>query len=406
MEWSVLSCVLFVIVLSTEAEPVAGSSPQEDKSLSPDPDPAAFNADGKPSDMQEAMMAMLKTFVKQQVEERFGTLTQQLQRGDAYTKEVVLEGLAHVKEQRKDGDERLKEDLDEDFDWLKNKLAKVQFRFMEELEGMNQELTVQREALQKLRNSAYSWTQPCSPMAEDLRQQMSDMQADLHSTKQITSDIQAELNSTKEQMSDMQADLHSTKQITSDIQAELNSTKEQMSDILPMNASVGSTYIRWGRTTCPEAASLVYSGFAGGSWFRSTGGGSNYLCLVKEPQLDNMTLPSHHNNLYGAEYQEDGGHDETNVVCSVCRAPQSTSLMIPATVTCPEGWTTQYRGHLMSTHHIYPGRTEHVCVDENKENHGRNGDGATFYFIVTKCGSLPCPPYVADKVVTCVVCSV
>ncbi len=49
----------------------------------------------------------------------------------------------------------------------------------------------------------------------------------------------------------------------------------------------GLTYIRWGNSSCPSNVSeteMVYSGIAGGSHHRHAGGGSNYLCMPKDPQ--------------------------------------------------------------------------------------------------------------------------
>ena len=44
-------------------------------------------------------------------------------------------------------------------------------------------------------------------------------------------------------------------------------------------------YVRWGRTTCPvnQSTELVYSGRAGGSRYRKTGGATNYLCMPDDP---------------------------------------------------------------------------------------------------------------------------
>ena len=55
-----------------------------------------------------------------------------------------------------------------------------------------------------------------------------------------------------------------------------------------------------------------------------------------------------------------------------------------------------------------PQPTEFVCVDPAMESNGggdRNDNGALFYYVEAKCGSLNCPPYINNKVVTCVVCS-
>ena len=48
----------------------------------------------------------------------------------------------------------------------------------------------------------------------------------------------------------------------------------------------GVTYVRWGRTTCPNTTGieLVYAGRAAGSHFNQKGGTNDYLCLPEEPQ--------------------------------------------------------------------------------------------------------------------------
>ena len=47
----------------------------------------------------------------------------------------------------------------------------------------------------------------------------------------------------------------------------------------------GQTYVRWGRTTCPgnQSTEVVYSGRAGGSWYHSNGGATNYICMPDNP---------------------------------------------------------------------------------------------------------------------------
>ncbi|KAL8606010.1 hypothetical protein ACOMHN_024515 [Nucella lapillus] len=291
-----------------------------------------------------------------------------------------------------------------------------------------------------------------------MKQQMADFQAELSSTKLQLHTTQTELRTTQETLQSTQGtlqstltDLHTTQDSIKTTEEELQKTRQQLLNEAEASAAlknrqqttedkvhslrvkvnglesrlqqsvqessgmaefgvcaVGSTFIRWGRTGCPDNTSLVYSGVVGGQSYTHSGGGSNYLCLVMDPQLDNMTLPSYYNYLYGREYDYVDGHTDQDVVCSVCRAPQATTLMIPATLTCPLGWTTQYRGHLVSEKFDHKGRTEYVCLDEDRENRPGGYDdknGALMYHVATQCGSLPCPPYVHNKVVTCVVCS-
>ena len=65
----------------------------------------------------------------------------------------------------------------------------------------------------------------------------------------------------------------------------VNGEKGMKGDVGPAGPSSGGvTYVRWGRTTCPNTAELVYAGRAAGSLWSSSGGGTNYQCLTNEPQ--------------------------------------------------------------------------------------------------------------------------
>ena len=92
-------------------------------------------------------------------------------------------------------------------------------------------------------------------------------------------------------------------------------------------------------------------------------------------------------------------HDH-DVPCVVCYVPTHTAkIMIPGTYICPNAWTLEYYGYLMAerfNHH----RSTFECMDKTPEvaNSGhRNHDGALFYHVEPRCGSLPCPPYDQQK---------
>jgi len=62
----------------------------------------------------------------------------------------------------------------------------------------------------------------------------------------------------------------------------------------------------------------------------------------------------------------------------------------------------------MSGHKGYVAQKDYACVDINAEpldNTPGDKDGALFYLMVTKCGSLRCPPYTNNADVRCVVCT-
>ncbi|KAI8494277.1 hypothetical protein Bbelb_280370 [Branchiostoma belcheri] len=182
----------------------------------------------------------------------------------------------------------------------------------------------------------------------------------------------------------------------------------------------GAVYVRWGQTSCEEGTGTVtvYSGLAGGAWYNHKGGGSNYQCLPSDPEwgwYKDGLQKTGEAYMYGAEFQigldspyDMGAIHDRNVPCAVCHSlSRRAQLMIPARKTCPEGWTREYGGYLMTGHNTYF-RTEFVCMDGEPEvlpGGERNEDGALFYIVEARCGSLPCPPYVEGRELTCVVCT-
>ena len=179
--------------------------------------------------------------------------------------------------------------------------------------------------------------------------------------------------------------------------------------------SGGVVYIRWGRTTCPNntGAELLYEGIVISSLWSHSGGGANYLCLPKVPQYLSTAVPSYRSYLYGAEYEGVNNifpsKSNHNAPCAVCYTPtKSTKLMIPAQTTCPKSWTTEYVGYLMAERYSHARNSVYECVDENPESvPGSQAytSSSTLYFVVGTCTGLPCPPYVNNRAITCVVCT-
>ena len=183
----------------------------------------------------------------------------------------------------------------------------------------------------------------------------------------------------------------------------------------PGPRSGGATYIRWGRTTCPdtEGTELVYAGRAAGTAHTIQGGTSDYLCLPDEPEYLAFTPGLQgRSHLHGTEYQP---HDQPlnrfenhNAPCAVCHSSTRESvLMIPARLSCPNTWTLEYSGYLMSENERYYRRST-ACVDKDPESiPGSSSDtnGALFYHMEATCNGILCPPYVAEKELTCAVCT-
>ena len=183
----------------------------------------------------------------------------------------------------------------------------------------------------------------------------------------------------------------------------------------------GVVYTRWGRTTCPSTAGtqLLYAGRAAGSHFNERGGGANRICLPEQPQYSTYTAGTQIGRafLYGVEYLTAGTNDNGplrsvhfhNAPCAVCYTfSRSIVVMIPARLSCPSSWTREYYGYLMAEWYGLH-RTLFECVDRYPQSipgSARQSPSARFNHVETKCNvGIPCPPYNAEKEITCVVCT-
>ncbi|KAL3881103.1 hypothetical protein ACJMK2_027565 [Sinanodonta woodiana] len=206
-----------------------------------------------------------------------------------------------------------------------------------------------------------------------------------------------------------------TKRAIDDI--NINKTHQGQTDF--KSSLGGAIYVRWGRTTCPSGnTELVYNGVAAGSYYEHDGAAANTLCLPHDPVWNKHS--DHVNNysmIFGAEYRESQLFlktnaeklDTHNMPCSVCRShSRNSAFMLPARKNCYEGWHLEYQGYLMAGYHGHKAANEFICVDEAPEADPagyRDEGGRRFYFVESVCGSLPCPPYVNGREMTCAVCS-
>ncbi|XP_076072047.1 short-chain collagen C4-like [Mytilus galloprovincialis] len=176
--------------------------------------------------------------------------------------------------------------------------------------------------------------------------------------------------------------------------------------------SIGKTYIRRGRKQCPtNNTELIYSGYAAGGNYHETGSAAEYVCLPPDPNYV-KTSGSDYGHMYGAEFYGNffasNAHAQ-DVPCASCRTTLSTSvIMIPGKNTCYNGWREEYHGYLSSGANYHAAASAYVCVDINPEYIIGGVDShlsKLFFDVLTKCGSLKCPPYINNYPLTCVVCS-
>ncbi|CAG2240213.1 unnamed protein product [Mytilus edulis] len=140
------------------------------------------------------------------------------------------------------------------------------------------------------------------------------------------------------------------------------------------------------KADCPVTPSQ--HGQVGGNYYSNKGGGSNYLCLPNDPENGNVSSNGY-DGLYGAEYQIDSSNNPSR------------------RKSCYKGWKSEYNGFLMSSHKTHI-TSDFICMDGEAEplnNSSSNEQGALFYPVRAKCGSLRCPPYKDKTEVLCTVCT-
>ena len=90
-----------------------------------------------------------------------------------------------------------------------------------------------------------------------------------------------------------------------------------------------------------------YSGFVGSQHYIHSGGASNYICLPLDPEWSKYNLGKTGNYIYGTDYELSGSQallfsdqiHNHNVPCAQCyNETISTTIMMPAKLTCPQGW--------------------------------------------------------------------
>ena len=236
---------------------------------------------------------------------------------------------------------------------------------------------------------------------------------------------EAQVTSLANELSNNQANVSTLTNNLLKQEAEITALKNDKLRLQSGGSSSGSTYVRWGKKSCPSinGTTLVYSGYAAGSLYSNTGGAANHLCLSPDPIWDHYTNARDAvARVYGVEYKfrhNDADKlrhtaffgkrlDDQNAPCSVCQTQRATMLMIPGRNACYKGWTIEYSGYLVAGYYSSAAATEYICLDKDPEfNVGgyANDAGALLYLVEAVCGSLECPPYINGRELTCAVCS-
>ena len=121
-----------------------------------------------------------------------------------------------------------------------------------------------------------------------------------------------------------------------------------------IHKSGGVSYTVWGKQYCPNGQTL-YSGVIGGNKVTHSAGGSNQLCLPDSPKYGQYTSGAQQRGLIFPGKYDTSSYTSLSRAhgklarCAACyNSRSSTSIMIPAAVSCPRGWNQEYYGYLMA----------------------------------------------------------
>lgn len=222
-------------------------------------------------------------------------------------------------------------------------------------------------------------------------------------------------------------DLNMTVSATSESINTIEKNIEDLKTSAARDASVsGATYTRWGKTECPSVNGTVkiYDGLAAGGTYTRYGGAIDLLCIPREPSYGNYSGSLGGSSyLYAAAYTlrteasfalfgKDLKNPELNTPCVVCQSiGRTASLRIAGQTDCYTGWTTEYRGYLLSEHEGHQRAPDFPCVDSDADgilqaNVGIER-GRLLYKVTVHCFSnVPwCPPYINARELACVMCT-
>ncbi|XP_069119165.1 uncharacterized protein [Argopecten irradians] len=227
--------------------------------------------------------------------------------------------------------------------------------------------------------------------------------------------LQSELQDLKVQVESQKRTIDTQQLTIIDLQGLTNSQQAAIQKL--SNEDTGVVYTRWGRQDCPllNGSQTVYSGYIGGGYFNNPGDASNSLCMPDDPTAGHSTFDTNYSpsNIYGAELQQ--GYyvfglpqNDEDITCSVCRDTLHTaSIMVPGRTECYPGWEQAYGGFIVAGWSNATASTDYICMDSKIQaipGGQQDDNGVLFRPAVTRCESLPCPPYEEGKLVPCVVC--
>eukprot|EP00045_Choanoeca_perplexa_P018407 m.290873 g.290873 ORF g.290873 m.290873 type:complete len:3950 (+) comp17810_c0_seq1:79-11928(+) len=190
----------------------------------------------------------------------------------------------------------------------------------------------------------------------------------------------------------------------------------ELSCVQCRSTSYGSSYVRWGVTSCPSGQTRVHHGVVAGSYYTHSGGPTDPLCMITTPKygIAGSTSDNSGSQIYPAELEFSrwpflSSFHNYEMRCAVCAPPAANkhTFMLPGTTSCPSGYQENYDGYLVTSHRSHK-RLQAICMDQNPVKYGSSGsvNGMLLYFVETMGGAdALSTDYIASREVTCVSCS-
>ncbi|XP_060080042.1 uncharacterized protein LOC132559440 [Ylistrum balloti] len=199
------------------------------------------------------------------------------------------------------------------------------------------------------------------------------------------------------------------------LQTEFNTQQDTLDTLEMKLPNTGNSFSKLFNLTLLYVVlkqSYSSTGVAAGALYTDTGGAVEYVCMPNNPVHEFTDYVDNDAHMYGGLYESKVFSATTTgdrAPCAVCYATtRASKLMLYGSNVCPAGWTKEYHGILSSGYRNHKAGTQYICLDAAAESlapFSSNAVGKLLYRVRGKCSSLPCPPYLDGRLLSCVVCT-
>ncbi|XP_053384595.1 uncharacterized protein LOC128550163 [Mercenaria mercenaria] len=215
------------------------------------------------------------------------------------------------------------DDIAQEFQKLRQELQSLQMNHTREIQLLMTNYTQEVESLKK------NYTQTIESLKRN-----------------HTQEIQALMSTQTAEIDSVKATQKREIQALNDTQSQ--KIKSLKNELTTLKQDQGSTYIRWGKTTCGgNGTHIVYTGFTSGSPYDKEGGAAKYICLPKNPTRAKYVdgIQNIGGYMTGTEFDIylnifnpfPRNMQDQDAPCVLCRSPKPTTVMVPGRTNCYPG---------------------------------------------------------------------